>query len=105
MILLSGIIISGGLFMAQLFEAIMVISFGISWPTSIYKSYTARTAKGKSIFFLCFILLGYICGMISKIAAGNLTYVFVFYVINFIMVFIDLLLYFRNKKLDNTQLN
>lgn len=103
MILLSGIIISGGIFMSQLFEAIMVIAFGISWPTSIYKSYTARTAKGKSLFFLFFILLGYICGMISKIATGSLTYVFVFYVMNFIMVFIDILLYFRNKRLDQTQ--
>ncbi len=89
--------------MSQLFETIMVITFGISWPTSIYKSYTARTAKGKSLFFLCFILIGYICGMISKIAAGSLTYVFIFYAINFIMVFIDLLLYFRNKKLDQAQ--
>ena len=34
--------------MAQLFEAAMVVSFGISWPTSIQKSYTSRTAKGKS---------------------------------------------------------
>ncbi len=89
--------------MSQLFETIMVITFGISWPTSIYKSYTARTAKGKSLFFLCFILIGYICGIISKIAAGSLTYVFIFYVINFIMVFIDLILYFRNKKLDQAQ--
>lgn len=103
MILLSSIIIYGGIFMSQLFETIMVITFGISWPTSIYKSYTARTAKGKSLFFLCFILIGYICGIISKIAAGSLTYVFIFYVINFIMVFIDLLLYFRNKKLDQAQ--
>ncbi len=103
MILLFGIITHGGIFMSQLFEAIMVITFGISWPTSIYKSYTARTAKGKSLFFLCFILIGYICGMISKIAAGSLTYVFVFYVINFIMVFVDLLLYFRNRKLDQAQ--
>ena len=70
--------------MSQIFEAIMVIAFGISWPASIYKSYTARTAKGKSIFFLCFILLGYICGIISKIISGSLTYVLVFYVINFI---------------------
>ena len=42
--------------MAELFEAFMVISFGISWPTSIIKSYTSGTAKGKSIVFLLFIL-------------------------------------------------
>lgn len=86
--------------MAPIFEAMMVISFGISWPSSIIKSYTSRTAKGKSIVFLSFIIFGYICGIISKLAAGNVTYVLVFYVINLIMVLIDLSLYFRNKKLD-----
>lgn len=33
--------------MAELLEAMMVLSFGISWPASIIKSYRARTAKGK----------------------------------------------------------
>ncbi|MGF7145779.1 lipopolysaccharide export LptBFGC system permease protein LptF [Anaerotaenia torta] len=86
--------------MAQLLEAAMVISFGISWPTSIIKSYTSRTAKGKSIVFLCFILFGYIFGVMSKFLAGNITYVVVFYILNLVMVSIDLCLYFRNRKLD-----
>ena len=86
--------------MPELFEAFMVICFGISWPISIAKSYTSRTAKGKSIVFLMFILVGYLFGIASKIIADNITYVFVFYIINFIMVFADLLLYFRNRKLD-----
>lgn len=86
--------------MSEIFEAAMVICFGISWPTSIIKSYTSRTAKGKSIIFLTFIITGYVCGIISKLVAGSLTYVFIFYVLNLIMVSIDLVLYFRNKKLD-----
>ena len=86
--------------MAEIFEALMVICFGISWPVSIVKSWKSETAKGKSLVFLCFILIGYLCGMISKIIAGKITYVFVFYVLNFIMVSIDLCLYFRNTKLD-----
>lgn len=86
--------------MPELFEAFMVVCFGISWPISISKSYTSRTAKGKSIVFLLFILAGYLFGIASKIIAGNITYVFVFYILNFIMVFADLLLYFRNRKLD-----
>lgn len=86
--------------MAEILEAAMVISFGISWPTSIVKSYRARTAKGKSLLFLCFILFGYVCGIAAKLIAGKLTYVFVFYIINFIMVATDIALYFRNKKLD-----
>ncbi|NCA80367.1 MAG: hypothetical protein EOM05_01845 [Clostridia bacterium] len=86
--------------MPELFEAFMVICFGISWPISITKSYTSRTAKGKSIVFLLFILVGYLFGIASKIVADNITYVFVFYIINFVMVFADLCLYLRNRKLD-----
>ena len=37
--------------MSDLLEALMIICFGLSWPISIRKSYTARTAKGKSLFF------------------------------------------------------
>ncbi len=86
--------------MSELLEAVMVISFGISWPISIIKSYTSRTAKGKSLFFLFMILFGYSAGITSKLVSGKITYVFVFYVINFIMVGVDTALYFRNRKLD-----
>lgn len=86
--------------MTNLLEMFMMISFGVSWPSSIIKSFTSRTAKGKSIIFLVFILLGYLLGMAAKISVGKLTYVFVFYVINFVMVSFDMILYFRNKKLD-----
>lgn len=90
----------GVIIISQLFEAAMVLCFGISWPASIAKSYTSRTAKGKSIFFLGMILLGYACGIISKLIFDNITYVFIFYVINFIMVAADIVLYFRNKRID-----
>lgn len=86
--------------MNELFESLMVISFGISWPISIIKSFTARTAKGKSLAFLLLIMFGYACGMLSKLWSGKITYVFVFYVINFVMVSIDMILFFRNKRLD-----
>lgn len=86
--------------MSQLFEAFMVICFGISWPLSIRKSFTSRTTKGKSLLFICFILLGYAFGITSKLVSESITYVFFFYVLNFVMVFIDVLLYMRNSQLD-----
>ena len=86
--------------MAEILEAAMVILFGVSWPTSIIKSYRARTAKGKSLLFLCFILFGYVCGIAAKIITGNITYVFAFYVLNLLMVGTDIALYFRNRALD-----
>ena len=85
----------------ELGEILMLISFGFSWPFNAIKSYKARTAKGKSIQFLVLILFGYVCGIISKLTAPSFKwYVMFFYVLNFCMVFIDFLLYFRNRKLD-----
>jgi len=86
--------------MGELFETFMVVSFGISWPLSIYKSYTSRTAKGKSLIFMVFILFGYACGIASKLLGGHITYVLAFYILNLVMVSIDLGLYFRNRRLD-----
>ena len=91
--------------MAQLFECFMIICFGISWPISIAKSYTSRTAKGKSPIFMIFIMIGYIFGIVSKIITGNITYVFYFYVLNLVMVSIDLSLYFRNTRYDKQNNN
>ena len=86
--------------MAELFEVFMVVSFGISWPTAILKSYRSRTAAGKSILFLGFVFFGYICGIVSKLTADKITYVLAFYVLNLVMVGVDICLYVRNKRLD-----
>ena len=86
--------------MSEFLEACMVVSFGISWPMDIIKSVRTRSAKGKSLPFLLFIFAGYICGIASKLISGNITYVFVFYVLNLLMVGTDIILYFRNRRLD-----
>ena len=65
--------------MSQFFEALMVICFGISWPMNIIKSLKTRTAKGKSLLFLLFILVGYVFGISAKLISGNISYVFFFY--------------------------
>ena len=52
---------------------------------------------------MLFIFVGYICGIISKIISGRITYVFVFYVLNLVMVGTDIVLYFRNLKYDREQ--
>ena len=92
----------------NLLEALMIFCFGLSWPISIRKSWVSRTAKGKSLFFEVFLLIGYIFGIIRKIlmfsnGSGSdfLFYLsWFFYVLNFIEISIDVALYFRNKKLD-----
>lgn len=86
--------------MPEALEAAMILCFGLSWPMSILKSFRARTAKGKSLFFLCAIALGYAVGIAAKLLAGQVNYVFVFYVLNLAMVLADMGLYARNKRLD-----
>ncbi len=86
--------------MTEILETCMMICFGSAWPMAIMKSHKARTAKNKSLIFLLCIFLGVLCGIISKIAAGRINYVIIFYGINLLMVSIDMGLYFRNKKLD-----
>lgn len=86
--------------MSEIFEAVMVICFGLSWPLSVYKSWKSRTAKGKSLFFEIFIWLGYVSGITGKLITQNLTYVFIFYIINIVMVSVDICLYIRNIRLD-----
>ena len=87
--------------MSEILEIIMVVSFGISWPLNVIKSYQARSTKGKNLWFLMLIFFGYICGIASKLTADSYKwYVLFFYVLNFIMVGIDLLLYWRNYRLE-----
>jgi len=86
--------------MAQVFETIMLLCFGVSWPFNIIKSLRARTAKGKSILFETCVIIGYICGLIGKFVGGNITYVVAVYILDLVMVSIDLSLTLRNRKLD-----
>ena len=86
--------------LASVLETIMIVSFGVSWPLSIIKSYRSRSTKGKSLFFMCFILIGYICGVASKCISNTYNLAFWFYFPNIIMVATDICLYFRNKKLE-----
>jgi len=86
--------------MSTALEAVMVVCFGVSWPLSIYKSWISKSTKGKSGVFLGFIILGYVAGILSKLLAKHITYVFYFYVINLVMVITDLLLFFRNRKFE-----
>ena len=96
--------------MAEILEIIMIVSFGASWPMNVVKSYKARTTKGKSLAFLCLIWLGYIAGIASKLvndaymaSIGEKWYVLFFYILNFIMVSADMVIYARNYRHDKIQ--
>ncbi|MEC4676821.1 MAG: hypothetical protein VST72_07895 [Nitrospirota bacterium] len=84
----------------SVFEAIMLICFGAAWPVSIYKSYVSRTTAGKSVIFLYVIFTGYISGLIHKLVY-NPDIVIYLYAINGLLVFTDILLYHRNRRLES----
>ena len=93
--------------MSEILEIVMILSFGASWPFNVVRSFKARTAKGKSPAFLILILIGYVAGIVAKLINSAYMaefstkwYVLIFYIINFIMVAVDLGLYVRNRRLD-----
>lgn len=84
----------------SVFEIGMLVCFGFAWPISIMKSIKTKSIEGKSLLFMYVIMLGYIFGMTHKVVY-NLDVVLVLYGINLLMVFTDLMLYYRNKKLHS----
>jgi hypothetical protein len=83
----------------SIFEAGMLLCFAASWPVNILKSLKARTAKGKSVVFLFIIDAGYLSGIIHKVLVSR-DPVLILYIANFIMVGIDISLYFINRRRD-----
>lgn len=82
-----------------LYEAIMRICFGASWPVSIWRTYTVKNPVGKSVGFLLLIIIGYISGIINK-CLGEVNWVLGLYILNLIMVSADLVLvvYYRKMR-------
>lgn len=89
--------------LASIFETLMIVCFGISWPMSIVRSYRSRSTKGKSLPFMCMILFGYFCGVAAKLLSHTYNLAFYFYFPNIIMVSTDICLYFRNRQIEKRQ--
>ena len=85
----------------SVFEIAMLICFGAAWPFSIYKSWKSRATAGKSIFFLWIVMAGYLSGIAHKILFSR-DGVIAFYVLNALLVAVDIGLYYRNRSLTRT---
>ncbi len=85
----------------ELLEAAMLICFGLSWPISLMKNIRARTARNMSLQFILLICLGYVAGITAKLLrGGSLTFVLAVYLLNLAIVSANLVVYFRNRRLD-----
>jgi hypothetical protein len=80
----------------SIFEIIMLVCFGSAWPFSIYRSYTSKSVKGKSLVFLIIVLVGYLAGILHKFFF-NYDGVVYLYIVNFTLVAVDTGLYIRNR--------
>ncbi|MDP8268395.1 MAG: hypothetical protein P9L97_06670 [Candidatus Tenebribacter davisii] len=78
----------------SIFEAIMLICFGLSWPISITKAVRTKIVSGKSPLFMMVICFGYICGIIHKVTCA-MDWVIVLYAFNMMLVIVDIILYYR----------
>lgn len=86
--------------MGAIFETIMLVCFGLSWPINVVKAYKAGTTKGASLPFILLIITGYFAGITAKIVNGQFNYVFIVYIINLLIVMLNVIVYFRNYRLD-----
>ena len=84
----------------HILEAGMLVCFGVSWPFNIAKSLRSRTAKGKSVIYEILVVVGYFFGLAAKIILGDVNYVMIFYIVDILMVTTDIVLTFRNRRLD-----
>ncbi|MBR2390708.1 MAG: hypothetical protein IKA94_07940, partial [Mogibacterium sp.] len=68
------------------------------------KSLTSKTTLGKSLVFEVLVVIGYLCGITAKIIifnrTGALQVSFWFYLLDILLVSTDIVLYFRNLKID-----
>jgi hypothetical protein len=80
----------------SVYEIAMLIFFGSAWPFSIYKAIKTRQNGSKSAIFLFCAFIGYCAGITHKIV-DNYDGVIYLYLINAAMVFLDLILFYRNR--------
>ena len=90
--------------MGSILETVMLVCFGFSWPLNVIKAYKAKTAKGTSLPFIMFIIIGYIAGISAKLISGQINYVLIAYILNLAIVSLNVIVYFRNVSLDKKRL-
>ena len=78
----------------SLFEALMLICFGLSWPVSIFKSLRTKVVAGKSPLFMAIVFLGYASGTAHK-WLYSYDWIIALYILNAVLVAVDLFLYYK----------
>ena len=82
----------------SIFEVIMLVCFGFSWPFAILKTVRVKNPTGKSYLFMGLIIISYVAGCIHKILY-HWDFVFWLYLLNLLLVSADfaLCLFYQQK--------
>jgi hypothetical protein len=78
----------------SIFEIVMLVCFGVSWPVSIAKTLRTKVVVGKSPLFMAIVCVGYISGMMHKLFY-SMDWVIILYIANLVLVIVDIALYYR----------
>ncbi len=79
----------------DVFEAVMLICFGASWPFQILKTVRVKNPTGKSFLFETLVIIGYVAGSCSRLISGEIGFVLLLYFLDLGMVLTDLSLSIR----------
>lgn len=84
--------------LSQIFEFMMLLAFGFSWPFAILRTYRAKRVDGKSPAFMSIVLFGYVCGILAHLVEGTKLWLCVVYLVDMALVSTDLALYFHYSR-------
>jgi uncharacterized membrane protein len=83
----------------SIFEAGMLVCFGISWPFAIAKIIKAKSVKGVSLAFSAVVFIGYIFGLLHKYFY-SMDWIVLLYLYNAILILTNIILYFYYSAKD-----
>ncbi len=79
-------------------EFAMLLSFGLSWPFAIVRTWRAKRVDGKSPLFMAIVIFGYFCGIAAHLVEGTKLWLCWVYLADVALVATDLALYVRYSR-------
>jgi len=89
------------IFSPYIFEIVMLLCFGCSWPFAIARTIRTRSVEGLSIWFISLVFIGYLAGILYKLIA-HFDGVIWLYLTNESMILTEIVLYFRYRHATTT---
>mgnify|MGYP006310712489 CR=1 FL=1 len=83
----------------QIFEAVMLVCFGCSWPIMNCNTLRVKRVEGQSIHFMWLVFTGYVSGALFNMTRPDgWTWVLFLYLFNLAMVATGISLYYLYRR-------